>query len=909
MATQQVNERLTALTTAGTSVWLDQIGRQLIESGELRRLVEEDSLRGVTSNPTIFNAAILGAADYDDQLGACAPAGKSTREIFQEMAIKDIQDGCDVLRSVYDETNGYDGYVSFEVDPDLAFDTDKTMDQAREYWRRVDRPNLMITIPGTDAGTPAIEEMIYEGLNINVTLLFSVAAYERVAEAFIRGLERRLDEGKSVDMQSVASFFVSRVDTEVDKRLEGTGHDDLMGKAGLANARMAYLRYKEIFHGERFARLREAGAAVQRPLWASTGVKNPKYSDTMYVDGLIAPETVNTMPMATLLAAADHAHVDPTHPNTAELDPSDDLKALADAGIDLDEVTAKLLADGVAKFVEPMEKLLEGIDSKREAIVTSRPPTIKASITDELEPRIAERVKRAMVDDVAHRIWKKDDTLWGPSGQAEVSNRLGWLTIVDTMLEALDDLEGFAREIRDEGFHDVVLLGMGGSSLAPEVIRQSFGEQDGWPSLHVLDSTDAGAIRTVQERVNPEKTLYLVSTKSGGTIETLSLFKHFWSLRSEGRQFVAITDPGSGLADLASEHGFRRTFLNDPDIGGRYSALSYFGLVPAALMGADVRGLLDRAGVAEQNCLTFDSSNTNSGLWLGLAGGGPPLAGRNKLPYVAAPPLRSFGLWVEQLIAESTGKHGKGIVPIVGEPLGDPDSHGEPRTFPYFDHVDQPDADTDADVEALAKAGHPVVFRVMHDPPELGRLFFFAEFAIAVVGWVLEINPFDQPNVQEAKDATSRVLDRSGEDQPDADDGALRALLDGLGAPGYLATMGYVEPSGDVDAAVTELRAAVRDATHSATTFGYGPRFLHSTGHLHNGGPSTGRFLQPVHDSEPAVEIPEAGYGFTRLKHAQAIGDLETLRAHDLPAERVTLPGADPAAAVRELTERIRGLL
>jgi transaldolase / glucose-6-phosphate isomerase len=595
MATQQVNERLAALTAAGTSVWLDQIGRQLIESGELRRLVEEDSLRGVTSNPTIFNAAILGAPDYDDQLGECARAGKTTREIFQEMAIKDIQDGCDVLRSVYDETNGYDGYVSFEVDPDLAFDTGKTIAQAREYWQRVDRPNLMIKIPGTDEGTPAIEEMIYEGVNINVTLLFSVSAYERVAEAFIRGLERRQAEGKSVDMQSVASFFVSRVDSEVDKRLEAAGNTELLGRAGLANARAAYRRYKEIFHGERFAALREAGASVQRPLWASTGVKNPKYSDTMYVDGLVAPETVNTMPMATLMAAADHAEVDGPG---AQADPEPDLRALAEAGIDLDDVTDKLLRDGVEKFVEPMEKLLAGIDEKREAIVTSRPPTIQASIPDELEPRIAERVKRAMVEDVAHRIWKKDATLWGPADQPEVADRLGWLTIADTMLEGLDDLQAFAEEIRSEGVTDVVLLGMGGSSLAPEVIRQSFGPQAGWPALHVLDSTDAGAIRTVEQAIDLERTLFLVSTKSGGTIETLSLFKHFWSRRGEGRQFVAITDPGSGLADLANEHGFRRTFLNDPEIGGRYSALSYFGLVPAALMGADVGGLLDRAGVA-----------------------------------------------------------------------------------------------------------------------------------------------------------------------------------------------------------------------------------------------------------------------------------------------------------------------
>jgi transaldolase/glucose-6-phosphate isomerase len=906
MATQQVNERLAALTAAGTSVWLDQIGRQLIESGELRRLVEEDSLRGVTSNPTIFNQAILGAPDYDDQLGQLARDGRSTREIYQELAIADIQTGCDVLRSVYDETGGADGYVSFEVDPDLAFDTDKTMEQAREYWQRVDRPNLMIKIPGTDEGAPAIEQMIYEGLNINVTLLFAVAAYERVAEAYIRGLERRLDEGKSVDPQSVASFFVSRVDTEVDKRLEGTGHDDLLGKAGIANAQAAYQRFKTIFHGDRFARVRDAGAAVQRPLWASTGVKNPAYPDTLYVDGLVAPQTVNTMPMATLLAAADHADASRA---TADEDPTATLEALAAAGIDLDDVTDKLLRDGVAKFVEPMDKLLEGIDEKREAIVTSRPPTIKADIPDDLEPRIAERVRKAMVEDVAHRIWKKDDTLWGPAGQPEVANRLGWLTIAETMSEAIDDLDAFATEIRDEGFQDVVLLGMGGSSLAPEVIRLSFGDQDGWPRLHVLDSTDAGAIRAVRDRVDLEKTLFLVSTKSGGTIETLSLFRSFWSLRSDGRQFVAITDPGSGLADLAAEHGFRRTFLNDPDIGGRYSALSYFGLVPAALMGADVAGLLDRAGVAEQNCLTFDSSNTNSGLWLGLAWGELALAGRDKLTYVVDPPLQSFGLWVEQLIAESTGKHGKGIVPIVGEPLGDPDAYGNDRTFLYLRHVDQPNAETDAKVDALARAGHPVIIRTIHGPTDLGRLFFFAEFAIAVAGWVLGINPFDQPNVQEAKDATNRVLEEGLQDQADADDDALRALLAGLGAPSYFAIMGYVEPSDAVDAAVTELRAAVRDATHSATTFGYGPRFLHSTGQLHKGGPPAGRFLQVLHDSEPDVEIPGADYAFTRLKHAQATGDLATLRAHDLPAERVTLPGGDAAAGIRDLADRIRRLL
>jgi transaldolase/glucose-6-phosphate isomerase len=909
MATQQVNERLAALTAAGTSIWLDQIKRALITTGELQRLVEEDSLRGMTSNPTIFNQAILGSEDYDEQLAEAARAGMDNRAIYQELAIRDIQDACDVLRVVYDESDGGDGFVSLEVDPDLAFDTQRTIEQAREYWDRVDRPNLFIKIPGTTEGTPAIEEMIYEGRNINVTLLFGVEEYAAVAEAYIRGLERRLEEGKSIDIASVASFFVSRVDTEVDKRLEGTGHDDLLGKAGIANARAAYQRYEQIFLGERFAALRDAGAAVQRPLWASTGVKNPAYRDVMYVEELVGPNTVNTMPMATLLAAGDHAEI---RGNTAGEDPSPVLKALADAGIDMKDVTDQLLREGVEKFVEPMDKLLEGIDTKRQAIVTQRPSSIDASLPDDVEPRVAARVKQAAQDDVARRIWRKDDTLWGPAGQAEVANRLGWLAVTEHMREELGDLQAFAAAVRDEGVTDVVLLGMGGSSLAPEVIRRSFGEQSGWPSLHVLDSTDAGAVRSVRDTIDLDHALFLVSTKSGGTIETLSLFEHFWSLRPDGNAFVAITDPGSGLEKLASEHGFRRTFLNDPDIGGRYSALSFFGLVPAALMGADVAGILDAAGVAEQNCQSFESGDVSSGLWLGLSWGELAAAGRDKLTYVIDPPLQSFGLWVEQLIAESTGKQGKGILPVADEPVGAPDVYGQDRTFLHLRHGEHPDEATDAKVAALREAGHPVIVREIAGPDDLGRIFFFAEFAIATAGWVLGINPFDQPNVQEAKDATSRVLAEGAEDQADATDDDLRALLGGLGAPSYLAIMGYVEPSADFDAAVSELRQTVRDATKSATTFGYGPRFLHSTGQLHKGGPPTGRFLQLVHDSAPDVEIPEAEYGFTRLKHAQAIGDLETLRAHDLPAQRVTLEGdgaGGAAAALRTLTERLKGLL
>jgi transaldolase/glucose-6-phosphate isomerase len=913
MATgQQVNERLAALTEAGTSVWLDQVRRSLVETGELKRMVEEESLRGVTSNPAIFEKAILGSPDYDDQLAELAKAGGDTRGIYRMMAVRDIQEACDVLRPVWDATDHYDGYVSLEVDPDLAFDTDLTNTQARQYWEAVDRPNLMIKIPGTEEGVPAIEQQIYEGRNINVTLLFAVASYERIAEAYIRGMERRHAEGKDLDVHSVASFFVSRVDTEVDKRLEALGREDLQGRAGLANARAAYQRFKALFHGDRYAQLLAAGAPVQRPLWASTGVKNPKYPDTLYVDGLIGPETVNTMPMATLVAAADHAEV---RGATADIDPTADLQALADAGIDLDDVTAKLLKEGIDAFVTPMEKLLAGIENKREAIVTSRPPAIDSSLPDELEPGIARRIDEARVADVVRRIWHKDDTLWGDPGQAEVADRLGWLTVTDAMEDAVDDLEGFTREIVGEGVADVVLLGMGGSSLAPEVIRQSFGAQRGFPRLHVLDSTHPDAVRAVAEQIDPQRSLFLVSTKSGGTIETISLFRHFWSLAPDGRRFVAITDPGSGVEALAREHGFRRTFLNDSEIGGRYSALSFFGLVPAALMGADVRGLLSSAEVAEQACITYDPASPNSGLWLGLTLGELALQGRDKLTFVVDPPLQSFGLWVEQLIAESTGKLGKGIVPVADEALGAPDAYGKDRTFVHLRNEEDPDAANEQAVRALADADHPVITVEAHGPSDLGRVFFFAEFATAVAGWVLGINPFDQPNVQEAKDNTKRVLGQLEgggdlQEPPDAGDAELRALLEGLEPPGYLAILGYVPPSDDVDVAVEELREAVRAATRATTTFGYGPRYLHSTGQLHKGGAPTGRFLELVatpHGDD--VGVPGEPFTFGQLIRAQAIGDLETLRSHDLPAQRVTLAGDDPAAALRALTATIKEML
>jgi glucose-6-phosphate isomerase len=539
--------------------------------------------------------------------------------------------------------------------------------------------------------------------------------------------------------------------------------------------------------------------------------------------------------------------------------------------------------------------------------------TVDARIPDSLQRPFAERLALAEQERVAERLRAQDATLWGPPGTPEIADRLGWLTIAERTLGELADVEAFAEEVRGEGIAAVVLLGMGGSSLAPEVLRRCFPVRAGWPELHVLDTTDAATIRALEERLELARTLFIVSSKSGGTIEPRSLFAHFFSRVRDGRNFIAITDPGSPLVELAHAHGFRRTFLGDPEIGGRYSALSPFGIVPGALMGADVRGLLAGAPAAWETAVAREpsASSWSAGVWLGVALSALARRGRDKLTFVIAPSLPGLGLWLEQLVAESTGKRSRGILPVAEEPLGEPGDYGDDRIFAYLRDVNISDADVEARLRALAEAGHPAITVPARGPHDLGRVFLLWEIAIAVAGWGLEINPFDQPNVQQAKDATARVLaeyEARGAlpEIADADEATLRSLLLAAAPPAYVALMGYCQPSAALDQAVAELRTTLRATTRATTTFGYGPRFLHSTGQFHKGGPKIGRFLQLLHDGPEDLDIPGASYTFNTLKHAQAIGDLSTLRELGLPAERVSLAGEDPASAVRALTARIK---
>ena len=501
---------------------------------------------------------------------------------------------------------------------------------------------------------------------------------------------------------------------------------------------------------------------------------------------------------------------------------------------------------------------------------------------------LGDRVEKAIIDiavrdGVAERIWSKDATLWKTDADSVkvINNSLGWLTVADEMIGVADELTAFAETIRASGFQHVMVCGMGGSSLCPEVLAQTFGRQDGFPELLVLDSTDPDVIAALAQRIDIERCLFVIASKSGSTTEP-NVFYKFWydqlskRIENPGDNFIAITDPGSPLVETAKDLKVRQTFLNQADIGGRYSALSYFGMVPAALMGLNVRRFLDRAHASE--------ASRDEALQLGVAMGECANAGRDKLTLVLDPSLATLGLWIEQLIAESTGKEGKGILPVSGEVLGTPEVYGDDRLFVSVS-LGALSNDAKTKLDALAAAGHPIIFRQVENLYDLGAEFYAWEFATACAGWRLRINPFDQPNVQEAKDATKELLaafvrrghldERKTVAADDAE--ALRTHLATVRPNDYIAFLNYIEETPEVDEKFQQLRTGLRDATKCAVTIGYGPRFQHSTGQLHKGGPDTGVFFQIIANDETDFAIPGEPYTFTILKQAPALGDFRAL--------------------------------
>ncbi len=916
--------RLEELQKYGQSVWLDYIRRSLMTSGEFERLIKEDGLSGVTSNPTIFEKAIDGSTDYDQAIRALLgqEAHLDAQGLYEALAIEDIQMAADLLRPVYDQTQGGDGFASLEVSPQLAHDTAGTVAEARRLWHKVNRPNVMIKVPATDEGVPAIEILIAEGINVNVTLMFSLAHYEKVARAYLAGLEKHPEPRR---VASVASLFVSRVDTVVDRALEAVRLPDalaLQGKVATSNAKKLYMRFQDLFYGDGFAPLLERGARVQRLLWASTGTKNPAYPDVLYVEELIGKDTVNTMPPATLNAFRSHGQARASVEEVAE-DALATLEHLKSFDIDLNAITAKLQEDGVAAFLDSFDKLRAGLERKRQALLTGAVDRQVLTLGTNERPW-NQRLENFEKDDLARRLWRKDPTVWSSRPVPEITNRLGWLSLPEMMHEHVDELVEFASRVRSQGVRHVVLLGMGGSSLAPEVFMRTFGNAPNYPELIVLDSTHPKAVRAVGSRVNLRETLFLISSKSGTTTEPHSLFRYFWDrvsqvTRRPGACFAAITDPETPLVRLARTRGFMKVLQAPTDVGGRYSALSVFGLVPAALIGVNVHRVLDRAWAMAEACASCVRGSENPGLVLGAALGELALAGRDKVTFLASSSLAAFPDWLEQLIAESTGKDGGGIVPVASEPVGPPDVYGSDRLFARLSLEGEREPALEEQFSKLNAAGHPVIRIELAEKADLGQEFFRWEFAVAVAGAIMGIHPFNQPDVELAKELAQQAMKKAAgrpsgaaapvETTPVSSSEelkkALEAWLSSIRPGDYVGVQAYLAPTAETADALTQLRLRLRGRLHVATTLGFGPRFLHSTGQLHKGGPNSGAFLQLV--DAPGTEdlpVPATDYTFGKLIRAQAVGDYLALRKRGRRVLRIDL-GKNPAAGLRELEEAL----
>jgi transaldolase/glucose-6-phosphate isomerase len=932
MKTASTDTTLQQAHALGQSIWYDNMRRSLLTSGGLARLIAQ-GVRGMTSNPTIFEKAIVSSGDYEDALRKLVAAGHGTIEIYERLAIDDIRGACDLMLPIFQESGGVDGRISLEVLPELATATDKTVAEGLRLAGEVGRPNVMIKVPATPEGIPAIRALTAKGVSVNITLIFSLLQYEEVVEAYLAGLEERVAAGGKLDgLASVASFFVSRVDSVCDKQLKEKAAaapelaarcEALIGKLAIANAKMAYEIYERTIATPRWAKLAAAGARPQRLLWASTGTKDPRYPDTYYVDALIGADTVNTVPPATLDAFLDHGS--PVARIKDDLDGAKkEVAEFAAVGLDLSRVCHGLLDDGVKSFITSMTTLLEAVGGRRAALLETASGRQKLALPDDLRCATDATVAKLAKDRALARVWEADPKFFtaDPSHERSIKSRLGWLRAPALMRTKLADLESFAADVRGSGTTDVVLLGMGGSSLWPEVVSVVW-RGAGGPALHVLDNTDPAAVAAVDKLIAGKKTLFVVASKSGGTIEIQAFERHFWQktladsdgdVATAGASFAAITDPATRLGQLAEEKHYRRVFINPADIGGRYSALSFFGLVPAALVGADVGALLASGAELAAASGAGVPAAESPGLVLGAAIGAALQAGRDKLTLVISPDIASFGSWIEQLVAESSGKEGKGIVPIDLEPVGAPASYGSDRFFVYIRSAPA-DAKQDAAVAALERAGQPVVTIAVDRRESLGREIYRWELATAIACATMGVNPFDEPNVTEAKVATSALLAQHAADGklpvPDdvcdvRDADRIRAHLASATPNDYIAFCAYVLRTPARDAALARMRAACRDRTHNATTLGYGPRFLHSTGQLHKGGPNTGVFLQLTADTQADLPVPGEAYSFATLRDAQALGDLQVLKRRGRRVLRVHL-GADVDAGLAALGEVLAG--
>jgi len=927
----------------GQSPWMDYIRRDLFASGELQGLIDNDGISGVTSNPSIFEKAIAHSDQYQDAIMEFSGREDiDTKAIFESLEASDIKNTADILKPVYESTDARDGYVSMEVSPRLGHDAEGTLNEARRLWAMVNRPNLLVKVPATDECISVIEQLISEGINVNVTLLFSQVTYKEVAQAYIKGLETRSAAGKDISgIASVASVFVSRIDALVDELIDENSNQELQeckGKVAIANSQLCYQIYKELFTGERWEALEKKGAVSQRLLWASTSTKNPTYKDTLYMETLIGPDTVNTIPPATMDAFRDHGIAANTLENDIE-GAKKIIQTVENAGISMVQVNEQLVKEGLLKFVVAFDSLLKAVDTARNSD-SPRVGKLTASLSDDLSQSVENALTDWKDNNKVERLWARDSWLW--TGKDE-NKWLDWLSVPKDQMDHIGDLTRVFESSAGEFTQHLVLLGMGGSSLAPDMFKNTFGKIENYPELLILDSTDPQQIAQIEAQIDYTRTKFLVSSKSGSTLEPNIFKEYFFTKASEvlgsdsaaAANFFVVTDPGSALQKLAEKDGFHRIFYGVAGIGGRYSALSNFGMIPASAMGINVSNFMKLTMLMVDACGAKIAPKENPGVTLGAILGSACVSGRDKLTLIASPKIKSIGAWLEQLLAESTGKEGHGIVPVDSEALLAPEQYGKDRLFAYLRLENAPDAAQDTAVAALKDAGHPVIQIDVPHTYNIGQELFRWEVATAVAGSIIGINAFNQPDVEASK-IVSKELTNTYEEKgslpvetpmfeengiklytDDKNTAALREIagdnaslvdymkahLNRLGSNDYFAILAYINRLNPAHGeSMQSIRTSVQSKFKVATCLGFGPRFLHSTGQAYKGGPNSGVFLQITTDDANDLAVANHKYTFSVVKAAQARGDFAVLAERDRRALRVHL-GKDTESALKQLQE------
>ncbi len=926
---------LSDLTQLEHSSWLHYLRRSFIESGELSTAID-NGVRGVVVDLAVTAQSITASSDYDRFLPHLLAEGTPFDDLPRLMLSDDVQRAAFVLNPVYEASERLDGYVSLPLHPAMAHDTTKMAAAARHVLAEINCPNVMIEIPATEAGIAAIEMLTEDGVCVNATQIFSPTIYERVVDAYLAGLARYV-KTHSVWRRwpmSVATIAISRVDGMADAWLDEHERPDLKGKAGIALAKVVFGAFQRVFTGSRWHELAKKGGVVQRPLFTDLIPHDFRYPNTYYVDALGDPGTVCNLTPAMLAACLNRkTAVSPPIQNEAEAQAH--LNALSELGLDLDEAARQLQADGLARLARDFEAMRESVRQKREQL-EDKWQRLELHL-GAYETAVSQTLARTCHDRVVCRIWNHDHTVWS-ANPAGIGNRLGWLHLMPVMREQISRLQAMTDDLLTDGFTDALLLGMGGAGLVPQLFADTFTQaalpaRPGLPArphlrLNVLSNVDPGEILAQTEKIDPVRTIFVVTSKSGRTIETLSAFTYFYNRveavvgeKAAGSHFIAITDPGSPLAELAAQYRFRYLFVNQPDLIGRFGALSMAGFVPAALAGVNLETLLERAEEMANNAQSCNSpqAGDNVAAQLGTALATLAQQGRDKLTFVASPALAGFADWVEQLIAGSLGKQGRGILPVVGEPVGEPAVYGDDRLFVHL-RLDG-DEGQDTAVSTLIDADFPVITVHWRDLQDVGGQFFLWQMATAVAAHHLQVNPFSQFKHDAAKARTWEVVEqikRVGEMAVPEDTftpfsrTALYTFLDKAETGDYVAIQAFIPHTAANDEALQALRTHIRGKTGLATTIGYGPRCLHTVGQMHKGDRGNGLFIQFVADSVPDVFVPnrigqpEASLSFGELSRLQAALEAQALRRERRRLVRFQL-GLDAADALwRLLGEGVR---